>query len=124
MYYPCIENKGPDQLHGYREADLRLCFRICKKLVFSRRCSNNVRNIMRKPIFSKFPTNSDTNRAVQSQKMVRGLKFFITKEEVLYYLRSENNDADQLHSNHAADLRLLLLAYAKSWRWLFHLVGM
>ena len=36
MYYPCSENKGPDQLRGYREADLRLCFRICKKPVFSR----------------------------------------------------------------------------------------
>ena len=23
------ENKGADQLRGYREADLRLCFRIC-----------------------------------------------------------------------------------------------
>ena len=30
------ENKGPDQLGGYREADLRLCFRICKKPVFLR----------------------------------------------------------------------------------------
>ena len=39
MYYPCSENKGADQLRGYREADLRLCFRICKKLVFSRRGS-------------------------------------------------------------------------------------
>ena len=29
-----------DQLHGYRKADLRLCFRICKKSVFSRRGSN------------------------------------------------------------------------------------
>ena len=27
-YYPCSENKGFDQLRGYREADLRLCFRI------------------------------------------------------------------------------------------------
>ena len=35
LYYPCSENKGADQLCGYREADLRLCFRICKKLVFS-----------------------------------------------------------------------------------------
>ena len=35
MYYPCSENKGADQLRGYREADLRLCFRICKKPVFS-----------------------------------------------------------------------------------------
>ena len=39
MYYQYSENKGADQLRGYREADLRLCFRICKKPVFSRRSS-------------------------------------------------------------------------------------
>ena len=33
--YLCSENKGADQLRGYREADLRLCFGICKTLVFS-----------------------------------------------------------------------------------------
>ena len=38
-HYPCSENKGADQLSGYREADLSLCFRICKKPVFSRRGS-------------------------------------------------------------------------------------
>ena len=31
----CSENTGADQLRGYREADLRLCFRICKTLMFS-----------------------------------------------------------------------------------------
>ena len=31
LYYLYSEDKGADQLHGYREADLRLCFRICKK---------------------------------------------------------------------------------------------
>ena len=36
LYYPSSENKGADQLRGYREADLRLCFRICKLLVFPR----------------------------------------------------------------------------------------
>ena len=36
MYYPCSENKGADHLRGYREADLRLCFRIGKNPVFSR----------------------------------------------------------------------------------------
>ena len=41
MYFPCSENKGADQLRGYREADLRLCFRICKNPVFSRQGSNN-----------------------------------------------------------------------------------
>ena len=40
MYYPCSENKGADQLRGYREADLRLCFRICRLLVFSLGGSN------------------------------------------------------------------------------------
>ena len=39
LHYPCGENKGADQLRGYHEADLRLCFRICKKPVFSRRGS-------------------------------------------------------------------------------------
>ena len=43
MYYPCSENKDADQLRGYREADLRLYFRICKKPVFSRRGSYYVR---------------------------------------------------------------------------------
>ena len=40
LYYRCSENKGADQLRGNRKADLRLCFRICKTLVFSRRGSN------------------------------------------------------------------------------------
>ena len=34
LYYPSSENKGADQLRGYCEADLRLCFRICRLLVF------------------------------------------------------------------------------------------
>ena len=36
LYFPYRENKGADQLRSYREADLRLCFGICEKLVFSR----------------------------------------------------------------------------------------
>ena len=35
LYYPLSENKGADQLRSYCEADLRLCFRICRLLVFS-----------------------------------------------------------------------------------------
>ena len=35
LYYPCSENKDADQLRGYREADLRLCFRIYAKIRFS-----------------------------------------------------------------------------------------
>ena len=42
LYYLCSENNGADQLRGYREADLCLCFRIFKKPVFSGRGSNIV----------------------------------------------------------------------------------
>ena len=60
--------------------------------------------VMRKPTFW-FPTRSDTNRAVRSQKIARGLKFRIEKEEGLYYLCSENKGADQLRGHRKADLR-------------------
>ena len=60
---------------------------------------------MRKPTFW-FPTWSDTNRAVQSQKMARGLKFLFKKVEGLNYLFSVNKDADQLRGYREADLRL------------------
>ena len=33
MYYLCSENKGADQLRSYCEADLHLCFRLCRLLV-------------------------------------------------------------------------------------------
>ena len=46
MYYPSNENKGADQLRGYREADLRLCFRICRLLVFLR-CGSFMKNCIR-----------------------------------------------------------------------------
>ena len=60
---------------------------------------------MRKPV-SGFPTRSDTNRTVQSQKMARGLKFRIYEVKGLYYLCSENKGADQLRGYREADLRL------------------
>ena len=41
---------------------------------------------------------SDTNQAVQPLKMAKDLKFWIKQVEGLYYLCSENKDADQLHS--------------------------
>ena len=35
LYYLCSKNKDAEQLHGYRAADLGLCFGICKQQVFS-----------------------------------------------------------------------------------------
>ena len=43
LYYLCSENKGADQHRGDRETDLHLCFRICKKSVFSCRGSFNIK---------------------------------------------------------------------------------
>ena len=60
---------------------------------------------MRKPVF-EFPTWSDTNGAVQPQKIARGLKFQIKVVEGLYYTCSENKGADQLSGYREADLRL------------------
>ena len=60
---------------------------------------------MRKPTFW-YQTWSDTNQAVQLQKMTRGLEFQIWKVERLYYLCSENKGADQLRSYREADLHL------------------
>ena len=57
---------------------------------------------MRKPTFW-FSTWSDTNQAVQLQKMARGLKFLIKKVEGSYYLGSENKGADQLPGYREAD---------------------
>ena len=51
-----------------------------------------------------FPTRSDTKRALQPQKMARGLRFQIKEVEGMYYLCSENKDADQLPCYRTADL--------------------
>ena len=54
---------------------------------------------MKKPVFGGYLTRSDTNRAVQSLNMARGLKFPIQKVEGLYYPCSENNGPDQLRGS-------------------------
>ena len=43
LYYPSSETKGADQLRGYRAADLRLCFRICRTLIFFTTRLNNAK---------------------------------------------------------------------------------
>ena len=60
---------------------------------------------MRKSTFWS-STWSDTNRAVQPQKMARGLKFRISELDGLYYLCSENKGADQLRGYREADMCL------------------
>ena len=61
---------------------------------------------MREILSSRFPTMSNTNQTVLSQKMASGLKVQIKEGEGLCYICSENKDADQLHCYLAADLYL------------------
>ena len=60
---------------------------------------------MRDNLFSEFLTRSETNQAVQPQKMARRLKFWILEKEGLY---SDYNKKryDQLRGFRAADLRI------------------
>ena len=51
---------------------------------------------------SVFPTWSNTNRAVQPQKIVKGFEFRIKEVEELYYQSSKNKGAGY----RAADVRL------------------
>ena len=72
MYYPSSENKGADQLRGYREADLRLCFRLGKNLVFSR-CGSFVKAQIQNPGYFPYPlytAGTETqNPAFPSEKL-------------------------------------------------------
>ena len=56
LYYPSSENKGADQLRGYREADLHLCFRLCRLLVFPWDGSNMPYHL--KALYAKHKTDS------------------------------------------------------------------
>ena len=66
------------------------------------------------------PTRSDTNQAVQPQKIVRGLKFQIKVVEGLYCPYSENKGADQLRDYREADLRLCFRIICKKPVFLEH----
>ena len=68
LYYPYSENKGADQLRGYREADLRFCFRICKNPVFSRRdsygfCESQLARESTSETLCVFPRDASDTRA-------------------------------------------------------------
>ena len=63
---------------------------------------------------SGFQTRSDTNQAVQPQKMARDLKFLTMEIEGLHYLYSENKGADQLHSYCLQLICTFVFTYAQS----------
>ena len=67
LYYPSSENKDAYQLRGYREADLRLCFRICRLLVFP--CGGSYFRYMRTPlVLELFSTDEARDRLRRLQE--------------------------------------------------------
>ena len=59
---------------------------------------------MTKPML--FLNRSYTNHPIQAQKMARRWKFWMYKDEELYYTCSENKGTDQLRRHYEADLHL------------------
>ena len=56
MYYPSSENKGADQLRSYCKADLRLCFRLGRLLVFPCDGSFTERHLKQNDLHVAIPT--------------------------------------------------------------------
>ena len=75
MYYPCSENKGVDQLRSYCEADLHLCFSLCRLLVFP--CGG---------LYGFLSLQYDVN-TVQTSKVKKGmfLYFLFYEIKLTYY---------------------------------------
>ena len=66
VYYSCSENKGADQLCGYREAGLRLCFLICRLLVFPCGGSNIENDVFSGRLFVSWFNSGMFDRATTS----------------------------------------------------------
>ena len=90
MYYPSSENKGADQLRGYREADLRLCFRLCRLL--------------------DFPCGGSYLSVGFSSVSIWYMSHVMRKPD---FCPGENKDADQIGSNCEAD-QCLYFRYTSS----------
>ena len=102
MYYPSSENKGADQLRGYREADLRLCFRLGKNPVFSR-CG------------SYRETKDDPQLSVESVdkcvESIKTLEHWIkgNKRSILYYSALQGEAIDNLKKLRRGDTGVFLV---------------
>ena len=87
MYYPSSENKGADQLRGYREADLRLCFRT--GTVFSRCGSiysqDDMSRVSRKLDFAYAKTKAQISFAVTA-KLFSTVVFATRIVQFLFFL--------------------------------------
>ena len=99
MYYLCSENKGADQLRGYREADLRLCFRICKKPVFSRRGSFMEDIVVSMEGVTKLLKDLNSSKALGPDELhLIGLKILARElGPVIAHLLQKSIDTGEIH---------------------------
>ena len=92
LWYLCSENKGADEPRCNRAGYLRHYFCINEKRRFSHLFTTQFMILAELHIYifayASFSTRSDTNQAVQPQKILRCFKFNIQKSWELYYLCS------------------------------------
>ena len=84
---------------GFYEDLTKLIFEIIIKY-------HQIRTLFLLLLSSGFLTRSNTNQAVQPQKMTRGLKFGFWKQRDCSSIYVGKKGADQLHDYHTADLPL------------------
>ena len=65
LYYPFSEDKGADQLRSNCAADLRLCFRICKKPFFLRRGSYDYKSLYYLPLMLRISENFEHEKYIE-----------------------------------------------------------
>ena len=79
MYYPCRENKCADQLRSYCEADLRLCFRLCRLLVFP--CGGSINIDYRMVIIHiQIRIKPKVYKIIQMQEKLGSVSYLVEKE--------------------------------------------
>ena len=80
MCYPCSENRGAEQLRSYCEADLRLCFRLCRLSIFPCGCSFIVCDILLDVfLFLRQRNLSESSESnCLSDAILMGLRFSVT----------------------------------------------
>ena len=111
LYYPCSANKGADQLRGYREADLRLCFRLCRLLVFPWGCSNVLAQekckdltvyyflLHKQMCLTKLADYVNENNAVNTQLLIMPCKTHANNELQKYTLKECKNENSDTYEN-------------------------
>ena len=108
LYYLCSENKGADQLRGYREADLRLCFRICKNR-FSHVAAHLFCSVLDEDV-NLYKSRLEAETSITATSLLLTLTHVSTNltqlfDDALYELTQVRNSSHRMASNISDDTK-------------------